>query len=436
MNGELLPRLITEIPGPASRQLAARLRRVESPNITSLQPEPPIFWQHAHGANVRDVDGNIYIDLTSGFGVANAGHSNDAVAAAVREQASLLAHALGDVHPAEIKVRLLERIAEVLPGELSVSILGSSGAEAVEAALKTAVMCTGRTGVLSFRNSYHGLTYGALAATHRSHFREPFRKQLFDGVRFATFPQHDDQRDGVLAEIDALIEDAESTSHPIGCIIVEPIQGRGGVQVPPDWFLSALRERCDARTCILIFDEIYVGWGRTGHWLACEHWNVIPDVAVIGKGLSGALPISAAVGTPAVMHAWPPSTGEAIHTSTFIGNPIACAAALAQIEEIDSRNLLQRALDLGARIQNRTQRWAGTVPGVTSVRGRGLIQAIELMDEQRALRVVHECMRNGVLLLLEGPLANVLAITPPAVITEQQLDHALDVVGNILTRRS
>jgi 4-aminobutyrate aminotransferase-like enzyme len=433
LSGDELPHLITTIPGPASQQLAARLQRVESPNITSLHPQPPIFWQHARGANVRDVDGNIYIDLTSGFGVANAGHANEAVIAALTEQAKLLAHALGDVYPAEIKVRLLERIAEVMPGDLSVSILGSSGAEAVEAALKTAVMRTKRSGILAFHNSYHGLTYGALATTHRSHFRDPFTKQLFGGVRFATFPQHDNERDAVLSEIDEVLENAEASEHPTGCIIVEPIQGRGGIVIPPNWFLRELRERCDARNRILIFDEIYVGWGRTGRWLACEHWNVIPDVAVIGKGLSGALPISAAVGTPTVMNAWPPSTGEAIHTSTFIGNPIACAAALAQIDEIESKRLLQRAIDLGVRIDARTLSWPARLNGVTSVRGHGLIQAVELADGERALRVVHECMRHGILLLVEGPNANVLAITPPAVITEEQLDHALDVIEHVVS---
>jgi 4-aminobutyrate aminotransferase-like enzyme len=434
LNGDELPHLITTIPGPASQQLAARLQRVESPNITSLQPQPPIFWQHARGANVRDVDGNIYIDLTSGFGVANTGHSNEAVVTALSEQAKLLAHALGDVYPAEIKVRLLERIAEVMPGDLSVSILSSSGAEAVEAALKTAMMRTRRSGVLAFKNSYHGLTYGALATTHRSHFRDPFATQLFPGVQFASFPQRDGERDSVLAEIDAALDHAETTEHPIGCIIVEPIQGRGGIVIPPDWFLHELRERCDARSRILIFDEIYVGWGRTGQWLACERWNVLPDVAVIGKGLSGALPISAAVGTPAVMSAWPASTGEAIHTSTFIGNPIACAAALAQIDEIESRDLLQRARDLGARIDARISSWPAELNGIISVRGHGLIQAVELADGERALRVVHECLRQGIMLLVEGRGANVLAITPPAVITVEQLDHALDVIERVLRR--
>ena len=425
MNGDTLPRLQTPIPGPQSRQLAARLQRVESPNITSLKPEPPIFWESAAGANVRDVDGNIYIDLTSGFGVANAGHSNEAVTNALSEQARKLSHALGDVYPAEIKVRLLEKLAEIMPGNLSVSILANSGAEAVEAALKTAVMKTKRTGILAFKNAYHGLTYGALATTHRNHFRNPFANQLFNGVHFAPFAPPREQ-------IDVIINNAENTQHPIGCIIVEPIQGRGGIIVPPDDFLKQLRERCDGENIVLIFDEIYVGMGRCGKWLASEHWKVIPDVAIIGKGLSGALPISAAIGTPDVMNAWPPSTGEAIHTSTFIGNPIACAAALAQIQEIESRNLLQRATELGVRIRTRTDRWREKSDVVVDTRGIGLIQAVELRDADAALHVVNECLQRGVLLLMEGTNANILAITPPAVITEEQLDHALDVIENCL----
>jgi 4-aminobutyrate aminotransferase-like enzyme len=426
LNGEALPRLLSEIPGPQSRRLAARLQRVESRNITAVDPEPPIFWEAAVGANVQDVDGNIYIDLTSGFGVANAGHSNPAVAAALSQQAHTLAHALGDVYPAEIKVRLLEKLSSIMPGDLSVAILANSGAEAVEAALKTAVMKTGRTGILAFKNAYHGLTYGALATTHRAHFRAPFEQQLFNGVRFASF--------GDLAEVDALISSAENSTHPIGCIVVEPVQGRGGVILPPDDFLPALRERCDGANIILVFDEIYVGMGRCGKWLACEHWQTTPDIAVIGKGLSGALPLSAAVGTPDVMNAWPASSGEAIHTSTFIGNPIACAAALAQIAEIEARNLIDRALALGVRIRTRTDRWRDKFASVADTRGVGLIQAVELHDARAAHVVVRETLKHGVLLLMEGANANILSITPPAVITDAQLDHALDVVEHCLTR--
>jgi 4-aminobutyrate aminotransferase-like enzyme len=171
--------------------------------------------------------------------------------------------------------------------------------------------------------------------------------------------------------------------------------------------------------------------GRTGRWLAGEHWNVVPDVAVLGKGLTGALPLSATVGTRTVMDAWPASQGEAIHTSTFLGNPIACAAALAQIEEIERRSLLARAQRLGEHIRARTESWQH-IPGVRGVRGVGLLQGVVLDDAERALRVVGECLQHGVLLLMEGTQGNVLAITPPAVITETQLDFALDTIGRSL----
>ncbi len=427
MTGGQLPQRITEIPGPASRQLAARLQRVESPNITAFQPDPPIFWQDARGANVRDVDGNIYVDLTAGFGVANAGHSNAAVAAAIARQAQNLAHALGDVYPAEVKVRLLEKLAAVMPPSLGVAILGSSGAEAVEAALKTAVMHTGRTGIIAFENSYHGLTYGALAVTHRDHFRAPFEQQLFRHVHFAPFPANEASLGSAVAEIDRIIASAEVGEHPIGCIIVEPIQGRGGIIVPPDDFLSQLRKRCDSKRCILIFDEIYTGFGRTGYWLAAEKWSVTPDVAVVGKGLSGAVPLSAAVGSRSVMSSWPASEGEAIHTSTFIGNPIACAAALAQIDEIERHDLLARAHMLGARIRERARSWLDANL-IRDARGVGLLQGVALDAAARATRVVHACLQRGVLLLMEGPAGDVLALTPPAVITEEQLDYALDII--------
>ncbi|HEX6559328.1 MAG TPA: aspartate aminotransferase family protein [Longimicrobiales bacterium] len=421
LSGTALPSIVTAVPGPRSRALADRLQAVESRNITSLQPVAPIFWEAAHGANVRDVDGNIFIDLTAGFGVAHAGHANRAVADAVSRQAQLLPHAMGDVYPAEIKVRLLEQLGRIMPAPLTVSILANSGAEAVEAALKTAFLGTGRSGILAFRDSYHGLTYGALAATERRHFRAPFEAQLFGDVYFASFPSENAALDAALREIDALL-----ARHDVGAIIVEPIQGRGGIVVPADGLLAALRERCDGASRVLIFDEIYTGCGRTGRWLACEHWQVVPDMVVIGKALSGALPISACIGSRALMSAWPRSHGEAIHTSTFLGNPLGCAAALAQLEQIEQLHLLERARLLGEAIQD----WARSA-GVP-VRGRGLIQGLVLADAGTALEVCRRCLAEGILLLAEGTHSNVLAITPPAVITDPQLSFALSRIQAIL----
>lgn len=433
LTGEDLARLATAVPGPQSRALARRLALVESPNVTAIGDDGPVFWADAAGANVRDVDGNVYVDLTAGFGVATAGHANVKVAGAIADQAAHLPHALGDVHPAAIKVRLLECLAELAPGDLSVAILGSVGAEAVEAALKTAVLHTGRTGVLAFEHAYHGLTYGALATTSRPDFREPFRRQLFTGVRFAPFPVRTGSPDdrgreaGALAAVQRLLDTAEHSDWPIGAILVEPVQGRGGINLPTDNFLAGLRELCDGTRRILILDEVYTGFGRTGHWFACEHWNVVPDVICVGKAMTGSVPLSAAIGSPRVMASWPASTGEAIHTSTFLGNPVACAAALAQLEDIRDRDLVGRAARLGDVIRSRTASWQAHFDAIRDSRGLGLLQAVEF-DAHVAARVASAAQREGVLVLSEGERGQVLAITPPAVITDEQLGFALDVL--------
>lgn len=413
--GSGLPVLVTEIPGPRSRALAQRLARVESRNITRLEPTAPIFWAEARGANVRDVDGNTYIDLTAGFGVAAAGHAPPEVAAAIAAQAAALAHGLGDVYPARVKVELLEKLAAIAPGNLSVSILASAGAEAVEAALKTAVLRTGRPGILAFEGSYHGLTYGALAATHRNDFRAPFEQQLFSGVRFAPLR---------LDAVDELLR-----SHDIGAILIEPVQGRGGIRMMPDGFLQALRARCDGERRILIFDEIYTGMGRTGQWFACQHFNVVPDVLVVGKGLTGSLPLSAAIGTPDLMQAWPPSHGEAIHTSTFLGNPIACAAALAQIDLIERNGLLRRAQEIGARIHDRVKHWPAR-----AVRGLGALQGVEFHPATPPVpvRLMQAALADGIIVLPEGPTGDVLALTPPLTVTNAQLDYALAALERLI----
>ncbi len=413
------------------------MRRVESRNIAPGVESPPIFWHAARGANVRDVDGNVYIDLTAGFGVAAAGHSEPHVARAIAAQARRLAHGLGDVHPNEPKLRLLERLADIAPGPLSVGLLASAGAEAVEAALKTALLASGRPGIVAFEGSYHGLTYGALAVTGRAEFRQPFQAQLFHDVRFAPYP---DAADGDAAA--ALTTVARALDEGAGTVIVEPVLGRGGLVVPPLTFLPALRALCTERGAILVFDEIYTGFGRTGRWFACEHTGVVPDLLVAGKALSGALPLSVALGTPEVMAAWPAWRGEALHTSTFLGNPIACAAALAQLEVIGRRGLVRRAERLGARVERRLLRLAERhgLPA-RSVRGIGLLRGFRVpasvdgaAPAAVAAEVVERCLRRGIILLTEGPAADVVAITPPLGIARAQLDHALDVLEQEISR--
>lgn len=435
LRGDETGRLVTDVPGPRSRELAARLRSVESRTITHVGPDGPLFWDEAVGAAVRDVDGNIFVDLTAGFGVAAAGHANPAVARAIAVQARTLAHALGDVHPAEAKLLLLERLARIAPGGLSIGILGSAGAEAVEAALKSALLRTGRPGIIAFERAYHGLTFGALAVTARADFRDPFRSQLFDGVRFAPFPEegeHADEREReALDRVASILEASEGTAAPVGAVIVEPVQGRGGIRVPARGFLRGLRDLCDGERCVLIFDEIYCGLGRTGRWFACEHWDVTPDILLVGKALTGSLPLSAALGTPAVMDAWPESAGEAIHTSTFLGNPVTCAAALAQLDEIETMGLVSRSAALGGVIRERIESWRARRPELYGC-GLGLLHGLRARGPGGAdasmLGATADLMRRGVLALAEGERTETLALTPPAVITEAQLAFALEAV--------
>jgi len=378
LDGEQLPRVATPIPGPRSRRLGERLARVESRNITLIDERGPIFWERAAGANVVDVDGNVYVDLTAGFGVAAAGHANPVVAAAVAEQSARLTHAMGDVHPAEVKVALLERLAELAPGELGVSILGANGGDAVEAALKTAVMYTGRPGVVAFEGAYHGLGYGALGVTGLERFKAPFARQLYGGVRFAPFPAESEPgaAERALDTVRRRILESPAGADPVGAVIVEPIQGRAGIRVPPAGFLRALRNLCAELGVLLIMDEVYTGLGRTGRWFACEHDDVVPDLLVVGKSLGGGLPLSAVVGPREVMEGWPRSTGEAIHTSTFLGNPVACAAALEQLRAIEEGGLIERAARLGDHVAARLDGWAGSRPWAAGHRGRGLMLSL------------------------------------------------------------
>ncbi|MGD8277542.1 MAG: aminotransferase class III-fold pyridoxal phosphate-dependent enzyme [Gemmatimonadota bacterium] len=439
LRGDELGRLVTEVPGPESRGLAARLRAVESRNITQVGNDGPIFWDEARGAAVRDVDGNTFVDLTAGFGVAFAGHANPAVTLAIARQSATLAHALGDVHPAAAKLRLLERLAELAPGDLGVTILGSAGAEAVEAALKTASLRTGRRGVIAFERAYHGLTLGALAVTARAHFRAPFQPQLYPGIRFAPFPGcgagEAERERSALEHVARIMDAAERSDAPIGMVLVEPVQGRGGLVVPTAGFLRGLRDLCDGERCILAFDEIYCGLGRTGRWFACQHWDVVPDILLLGKALTGALPLSAMIGTPDVMDAWPPSDGEAIHTSTFLGNPISCAAALAQLDAIEKGDLVRRADALGEVVAERTDRLRRIRSGVRGT-GLGLLRGIRVRREDESdasmLGAAGSLLRRGVLALAEGEHAEVLALTPSAVITDVQLAFALHAIEAVV----
>ncbi len=410
-----LPEIRTQVPGPRSRELAVRLLRVESRNVTCVEPTPPIFWERASGANVWDVDGNRYVDLTSGFGVANVGHGHPRVAAAIRVQTDQLLHGLGDVHPAVAKVELLEALARHYPGGVPVrAMLASSGSDAVEAALKTAMVASGRAGIVAFEGAYHGLSFGALDAAWRAPFRERFASRLPGATVFAGFGDVGDVRRA-----------ARTCKEPIGAVLVEPVQGRGGERIPRPGFLSQLRALCDAEGWLLIADEVYTGFGRTGRWFACEHEDVIPDVMCVAKGLAGGMPISACVGRSEVMDAWPASDGEALHTQTFLGHPPGCAAALASIAVLEEEKLVDRAARLGeVALRTLGERLAGR-GSVTDVRGLGLLLAIECGGADVAAAACAGALDRGVIALQSGCDGCVIAVTPPLSIDAAVLEDAL-----------
>lgn len=451
--GNALPEIRSPVPGEACRALARRLSQVESRNVTFVGDPFPIFWTRAEGSNVWDADGNRYVDLTAGFGVAAVGHRHPRVEKALRTQASRLVHGMGDVHPPEVKVELLEELAGVAPWPETRSVLGLSGGEAVEIALKTAVLVTGKPGVLCFSGAYHGLSYGALAVTDRAQFRAPFDAQLNPHVVLAEYPHPyrpslalrsgtewpspEEISRAALEHAEAALERAGSR---VGAVLIEPIQGRGGDVVPPSGYLARLAELCRARGLLLIVDEIYTGFGRAGSWLAAVDEGVTPDLICAGKALSGGMPISACMGPPRVMDAWPESRGEAMHTTTFLGHPLACAAATAAIRALRRSHLPERAQAVGDRWRRSLEALAARHPGVGDVRGRGLMIGLDLVTEHEtrepdsdlASRVVAEALRCGWVLLPSGPEGNVISFSPPLTIAEELLEAAGAMLDEVL----
>ena len=414
----MLPELITPIPGPRSLALAEKLRRHESRNVTYLADDFPVFWQRAEGVNVWDADGNRFLDLTSAFGVSGLGHTDAAVRVALVAQSGELLHAMGDVHPTELKAELCARLSAVTYERWGAgdgkTVLSSSGSDAVETALKTALLRTGKAGVIAFAGGYHGLGLGALSAIGLPFFREPFRAQLKD---FATLLPYPAERGQIEAAIRA---------GGIGCILVEPVQGRGGCIVPPREFLPMLREVCDAHGVLLIADEIYTGFNRTGALFACEHSGVVPDIICLGKALTGGFPLSACVGRAEVMDAWPESTGEALHTSTFLGNPLGCAMALASLKQHADPALAAHVRERGAKLKAALA--AVRSPHVGPMRGMGLMLGMELRDASGArpfttlaIAIIKHALRDGLLLLADSPAGNVLSFTPPFTISDEEI---------------
>jgi len=444
-----------------TRHTLQLLRAYESRNVTFLAPDGswPIVWERAGGVHVWDAEGKKYLDLTAAFGVAAAGHANPRVVRAGQKQMARLLHAMGDVHPHALKAQLARELsrltferwqaksevrrskAEVVgrgvAGAAGKTIFCNSGFEAVEAALKTALLATGKPGVIAFEGAYHGLGYGALNVTQRGHFRAPFRGQLREFGHFVPFPNAGQAPR--VAQLESRMRRLFRRER-IGAVLVEPVQVRGGIRIPPPGLLSMLRGLCDEHRALLIVDEIYTGFGRTGKWFACEHSATVPDLVCLGKALTGGFPLSACVGRAELMDAaWPPSSGEAIHTSTFLGHPVGCAMALAQIEEIKARKLVERSAALGKLLLADLSA-LDPLPSTLTVapRGLGLLAGLEVClpdgspATEAALKLVKVLLQRGFILLPEGERSNVIGFTPPLTISPNQLRMAVKALGQEL----
>jgi 4-aminobutyrate aminotransferase/(S)-3-amino-2-methylpropionate transaminase len=429
--GALPPSITTAIPGPRSRALVDVLARTECPSLTARRarreevsgaPQDPIVWTTARGANVLDADGNVLVDLTAGFGAASIGHAHPSVVRAVREQSERLMHALGDVHPSDVKIELCERLAGLAPFPDARVMLGAHGGDAIEAALKTAMLASRRAGALAFDGGYHGLSHGPLAISgYAERMRAPFAPQLNPHVVFEAYGASMDRIEARLAD------------RTIGCVVVEPILGRGGVVTPPHGWLASLGRVAHDHGALLIVDEIMTGLGRTGVRFAFEREGVVPDIVCLGKALGGGMPISACIAPHEVMKAWGSPDQESIHTATFFGQPIACAAALAALDVIDEEALIDRAASVGAELATQLSKLASTHRSVREVRGRGLLLGV-VMRPMAALRVGAALLTKGFITLPAANDASVLSLTPPLTIARAQIDAFVAALDDVLAQ--
>ncbi len=419
--GDLPPAIVVPPPGPQSRALSRRLAASEAPGINTLgaADEPALVWREALGSNVLDVDGNLFVDLTAGFGVATIGHRHPRVVAAVAAQAERLLHGLGDVAAHPLRVALAERLVALAPVDDGRVHFAVSGADAIEIALKTALAATGRPGILAFEPGYHGVTLGALAVSSRDAFRRPFAAQLHPHVRRLPFGCAPDALARALA------------SEEIGAVVVEPVVGREGVILPPAGWLAALAALARARGALFVADEIFTGFGRTGTLFAVDVEGVRPDLLCCGKALGGGLPIAAVIGERRRMEVWR-GPGEALHTGTFVAHPLACAAALATLDVIADEKLVERAARGATLLGEPLASLAGRHASVLALRGRGFLWGLAMDSPARAKQAAAAARARGVLLLAGGAGGDVLQIAPPLAITAGQLAAAVALLDESL----
>ena len=434
-----VPDIRTELPGPKARDIIARDRAAVS---TSYTRDYPFVIAKGSGAVVEDVDGNVFLDCTAGIAVASTGHSHPDVVTAITEQAQKFLHMSGTDFYYELQARLGEEMSEIAPmSGPHRSFFSNSGTEANEAALKLAKFYTQRHNVIAFFGAFHGRSMGSLSLTASKVRQRQGFGPLVPGVYHAPYP--DVYRSGLSpdATVDRCIDFIEQqlfvhlvSPDEVAAIVVEPIQGEGGYIVPPDSFLPRLRAIATQHGIELIADEVQSGMGRTGKWFAIEHARVAPDIVTVAKGIASGLPLGVTTAPSILMGAWPPGS----HASTFGGNPVSCAAAIATLRLI-RESLMKNAEVVGAHLIDGARALMEKHPLIGDVRGRGLMVGVELVRDRKTKErasserdaLVKECFTRGLLVLGAG--RNAIRLSPPLVLTKQQADIALGILDEALT---
>jgi 4-aminobutyrate aminotransferase len=422
------PLLITNLPGPKAKELVERDRAVTSPSYTR---DYPLVVARGEGCMIEDVDGNVFLDFTAGIAVTATGHAHPQVVRAIQEQSANLLHMSGTDFYYPQMVELAEKLADRAPfpqsltGDRARVFFTNSGTESNEGAIKLARYHTKRSGIVAFLGAFHGRTYGAMSLTASKRVQRQGFGPLLPGVTHIPYGTH--------ASLDYLEEKLFNTVLPpeeIAAIIVEPIQGEGGYIVPEDGFLARIRDICDRYGILMIVDEVQSGMGRTGKLLAIEHWQVMPDIITLAKGIASGLPLGAILARSSIM-TWTPGA----HATTFGGNPVSCAAANVTLRLLESE-LMENARNMGEELQAGLNHLATQYPRISPPRGKGLMVAADLLDIEgnldRDLRdlIINQAFSRGLLLIGCGQAA--IRFCPPLVIDRDQIQIALQIISDLL----
>jgi 4-aminobutyrate aminotransferase len=431
-----VPHISTELPGPRARALLERDQRYMSPSYTRIYP---LVCERGSGAVIEDVDGNLFLDFTAGIAVASTGHCHPQVVAAIEDQATKLLHMSGTDFYYQPQIDLAQRLAELAPGPSAKRVFfTNSGAEALEAALKLSRWHTGRARIIAFLGAFHGRTYGAMSLSGSKLVHRRGFSPLVPEIHHVPFPRSKEACPSIaqctcVRDIEETVLKRVAPPDEIAAVFVEPIQGEGGYRVPPPCFLPALRALCDRYGMLMVTDEVQSGMGRTGKMFAAEHWNVMPDIMCLAKGIASGMPLGAIIAREEVMD-WPPGS----HASTFGGNPVSCRAALASIDLIE-KEYMANATQRGEQLRQGLIKLQRHHPEVGEVRGLGLMMACDIVKEQdkpdpeRRDLLVQAAFQQGLLLLGCGECA--IRFCPPLCITAEQVEVALSILGNVLAGR-